>query len=117
MRPRARAAPAEGRILADAARHDFSDRTRDVVEVLGRHLGTVLASHDRRVGPASAALLTGREAEIIALVALGRTNRQIGQALSISPFTVRKHLENAYLRIGVHSRAEVVAWTYRGQPS
>jgi DNA-binding CsgD family transcriptional regulator len=101
----------------DASRHDFADRTRDAIEVLGRHLGTVLASHDRRIDPVTAALLTAREAEIMALVSLGRTNRQIGQALAISQFTVRKHLENAYVRIGVHSRAEAVARTYRGQPS
>jgi DNA-binding CsgD family transcriptional regulator len=95
----------------DDSAHDFSDRTRDVVEVLGRHLRTVLARHERS-GPASSPILTGREAEIVALVTRGMTNRQIGQALSISPHTVRKHLENAYLRIGVHTRAEAVAWTY-----
>jgi DNA-binding CsgD family transcriptional regulator len=95
----------------DASAHDFSDRTRDAIEVLGRHLRTMLARHERSE-PASSPGLTGREAEIVALVTRGMTNRQIGHTLSISPNTVRKHLENAYLRIGVHTRAEAVAWTY-----
>lgn len=101
----------------DGSAHDFSDRTRDAVEVLGRHLQPVLARHVPRVEPATTTLLTAREAEILVHVRGGRTNRQIGQDLSISPHTVRKHLENAYLRIGVHSRAEAVAWTYRGRTS
>lgn len=99
----------------DGSTHDFSDRTRDAVETLGRHLLPVLARHD---GPAgiSASVLTPREAEILAQLRRGRTNREIGRDLSISPHTVRKHLENAFTRIGVHSRAEAVAWTYRGKP-
>lgn len=105
-----------GRVMGlrfDDSAHDFSDRTRDAVEVLGRHLRTVLARSDRGMDAAPLEGLTAREAQILALVARGRTNRQIGVALSISPLTVRKHLENAYQRMGVHTRAEAVAWTYR----
>ncbi len=101
----------------DTAGHDFSDRTRDAVELLGRHLRTVLGRHDRGLRSAGDRFLTAREAEIVALVASGRTNGEIGLQLAISPHTVRKHLENAYLRIGVHSRAEAVAWTYRDRAS
>jgi DNA-binding CsgD family transcriptional regulator len=97
----------------DNAAHDFSDRTRDAVELLGRHLRTVLARDDPGLLPAWNPFLTPREAEIVALVRGGRTNREIGLELAISPHTVRKHLENAFARIGVHSRAEAVAWTYR----
>jgi DNA-binding CsgD family transcriptional regulator len=111
-----RGQPVRGLRFDDSA-HDFSDRTRDAIEVLGRHLWTVLARHDRRTAQRMTPLLTDREAEVVALVGRGRTNREIGDALSISPNTVRKHLENAYLNIGVHSRAEAVAWTYRRRPS
>ena len=97
----------------DDSAHDFSDRTRDAVEVLGRHLGTVLARHEPRSGPPATTVLTTRETEILALIARGLSNRRIAQALSISPHTVRKHLENAFTALGVHSRAEAVAWTYR----
>lgn len=99
----------------DSAR-DFSDRSRDAVEVLGRHLRTALGRWDLVPGSRASAALTSREAEILSLVARGRTNRQIGLALSISPHTVRKHLENAFSSIGVHSRAEAVLETY-GRPA
>jgi DNA-binding CsgD family transcriptional regulator len=97
----------------DASRHDFSDRDRDVLAVLGRHLATVIERFDARLPPASARrILTSRQAEILALVADGRTNGQIGQALSISSLTVKKHLENAFFRLGVRSRAAAIASLY-----
>jgi DNA-binding CsgD family transcriptional regulator len=98
---------ARGLRFDDSAR-DFSDRARDAVEVLGHHLRTVLGRFDLAPAPRTAAALTGREVEILSLVAEGRTNREIGLALAISPHTVRKHLENAYASIGAHSRGEAV---------
>lgn len=95
----------------DSAR-DFSDRSRDAVGVLGHHLRTVLGRHDLVPAARASVALTSREAEILSLVARGQTNRQIGEALSISPHTVRKHLENAFASIGAHSRAEAVLETY-----
>lgn len=100
----------------DDSTHDFSDRTKDAVEVLGRHLRTVLARRDRGIGRTSINALTPREAEILAFLARGLSNREIARVLSISPHTVRKHLENAFVALGVHSRAEAVARTYRGRP-
>jgi DNA-binding CsgD family transcriptional regulator len=46
---------------------------------------------------------------VIAHVAEGRTNGEIGHLLSISPGTVRKHLENTYEKLGVHTRLAAVA--------
>lgn len=48
--------------------------------------------------------LTTRERQILALVARGKTNREIAQSLSIAPTTVRKHLENIYAKLGVRTR-------------
>lgn len=96
----------------DDSTREFSDRTRDAVEVLGRHLSLVLGRDDVVLGSKASAALTSREAEILALVARGQTNREIGLALSISPHTVRKHLENAFSSMGVHSRSEAVLATY-----
>jgi DNA-binding CsgD family transcriptional regulator len=97
----------------DASRRDFSDRDRDVAEVLGRHLATVMGRFDAQL-PATPARqsVTSRQAEILALVADGRTNRQIAAALSISPLTVKKHLENAFHLMGVSSRAAAIAVLY-----
>jgi DNA-binding CsgD family transcriptional regulator len=58
------------------------------------------------LGPAS--VLTRREREILELVAQGRTNGQIAEQLWISGGTVRRHLENAYAKLGVHTRTAAV---------
>jgi DNA-binding CsgD family transcriptional regulator len=48
--------------------------------------------------------LTAREAEIVALAGTGLTNPEIATRLVIAERTVHKHLENAYEKLGVHSR-------------
>jgi DNA-binding CsgD family transcriptional regulator len=53
--------------------------------------------------------LSPRQREILELVAAGKTNAEIAGLLWISPGTVRKHLENAYERLGVHTRTGAVA--------
>jgi DNA-binding CsgD family transcriptional regulator len=55
--------------------------------------------------------LTRREHEIIGLVAEGLTNAQIAARLWISGGTVRRHLENAYAKLGVHTRTAAVRTT------
>jgi DNA-binding CsgD family transcriptional regulator len=52
--------------------------------------------------------LTDREAEVLGLVAEGRTNGEIATALSISPGTVKKHLDHIYDKLDVRSRTEAV---------
>ena len=53
-------------------------------------------------------MLSARELEVAELVAQGLTNVEIGQRLGISRRTVATHLEHAYSRLGIHSRAELV---------
>ena len=53
--------------------------------------------------------LTAREFEILAWVSHGMTNPEIARILRISPHTVRKHLENIYEKLGVHTRAGAVS--------
>jgi DNA-binding CsgD family transcriptional regulator len=57
--------------------------------------------------------LTPREREVLDLVAEGMTNAQIGAALWISGGTVRRHLENVYGKLGVHTRTAAVRAAYR----
>jgi DNA-binding CsgD family transcriptional regulator len=59
--------------------------------------------------------LTEREEEILRWVARGKTNREIASLLFVSPHTVRKHLEHAYAKLGVHSRAAAIAATFAHQ--
>jgi ATP/maltotriose-dependent transcriptional regulator MalT len=56
--------------------------------------------------------LTGRELEVLALVAAGMTNRGIGQRLDISQHTVGRHLENIFTKLGVTTRAAATAYAY-----
>jgi DNA-binding NarL/FixJ family response regulator len=49
--------------------------------------------------------LTGRQAEVLRLVAQGKTDRQIAGELVLSEKTVGRHLENIFARLGVSSRA------------
>jgi DNA-binding CsgD family transcriptional regulator len=55
-------------------------------------------------------LLTPRERQVAALVASGRTNRQIGRVLGISEKTVEVHLHHVMSKLDARSRAEVAAW-------
>ena len=60
-----------------------------------------------------AATPTARELEILALVAEGLTNAQIAHRLRVSDNTVKFHLQNLYLRLGVRNRTEATAWFLR----
>ena len=68
-------------------------------------VGGALLLEEERVAPP----LTDREREILELVAAGKTNAEIAEAIWIAPGTVRKHLENVYEKLGVHSRTAAVA--------
>ena len=57
--------------------------------------------------------LSRREVEVLRLLALGLSNRQIAQALYLSPRTVQRHVANAYLKIGAHNKAEATAYVLR----
>jgi DNA-binding CsgD family transcriptional regulator len=63
--------------------------------------------------PAGQLGLTPREVEVLALVAAGRSNRQIAQALFISPKTVGVHVSNILAKLGVAGRVEAAAVAHR----
>lgn len=48
--------------------------------------------------------LTEREVQVLRWVACGKTNRDIGDILGLSPRTVNKHLEHVYVKLGVETR-------------
>ena len=62
-----------------------------------------------RRGPDPSAVLTPREAEVLALLAQGRTNRQVGAALYISEKTASVHVSNILAKLGANGRTEAVA--------
>jgi DNA-binding CsgD family transcriptional regulator len=93
----------------DSSDRDFSDRDRDVFEVLGRQLAALMTATRQRPATTRGSMLTARETAILTLIAEGRGNRDIAALLEISPSTVRTHLEHAFLRLGVQTRAAAVA--------
>jgi DNA-binding response OmpR family regulator/DNA-binding CsgD family transcriptional regulator len=58
-------------------------------------------------------LLTSREAEVLLWISRGKSNRDIGQILDISPRTVNKHLEQVFVKLGVENRAAAAAVAVR----
>ena len=57
--------------------------------------------------------LTAREQEVLELVAAGRSNRQIAEALYITEKTASVHVSNILRKLGVASRGEAAAEAYR----
>lgn len=56
--------------------------------------------------------LTEREAEVLGLVAGGRSNREIASLLFISERTVHRHLSNIFVKLGVSSRTAAAAYAF-----
>jgi DNA-binding NarL/FixJ family response regulator len=69
--------------------------------------GTVLVSEAARAAAGEGSLLTPREREVLGLVAAGRRNKEIAQALSLSEKTVEFHLTNLFMKLHTHSRTEL----------
>jgi DNA-binding CsgD family transcriptional regulator len=69
-----------------------------------------LLTPPRRDGPSG---LTGREVEVLELVAAGKTNRQIAEILVISEKTVARHVSNIFTKLEVSSRAAAAGYAIR----
>jgi DNA-binding CsgD family transcriptional regulator len=104
---------------------DFDAADMEALDAVRGPLGPALAFRQawdeattrlqNAVGPVDdTAQLTPREAQVLALVARGWTNRHIGHILGITERTVRGHLENVHAKLGVSSRtAAVASWAAR----
>ena len=69
-----------------------------------------LLSPPRVAGESSS--LTSREVEVLRLIATGKTNRAIAQALRISEKTVARHVSNIFVKLDLSSRAAATAYAY-----
>jgi DNA-binding CsgD family transcriptional regulator len=95
----------------DAAAMEL-DAARTVLARLGA--GPDLDRLDRLAGAApSAGGLTGRELEVLRLVAAGETNHAIASRLHLADKTVHRHVSNIYAKLGVSSRAAATAYAYQ----
>ena len=107
-------AGAKGYLLKDASRDQLFQAVRAVHR--GESLiqpGVAAKVLDRFAQLSTQAgtneLLTGREVEVLRLMATGSPNKEIGSTLSISEGTVKTHVANIFQKLEVRDRAEAVA--------
>jgi DNA-binding NarL/FixJ family response regulator len=87
---------------------------REEVEALARRARVELGREPAEGGgPAAALGLTDREVQVLALLAVGRTNRAIGEELFISAKTASAHVSRIFAKLGVANRAEAAGVAYR----
>lgn len=87
----------------------FSNRDKGVMAVLQPHLAAMRERSIDADDRPEEVELTIREAQVVALVASGRSNAEIAHLLVLSPATVAKHLEHSYRKLRVTGRSEVAA--------
>jgi DNA-binding CsgD family transcriptional regulator len=85
---------------------DFSERDLLLLRVFRPHLAELYLRRSRDLSGQPD--LTPRQWEILRRVSSGASNAQVGRALGVSEATVRKHLENVFVRLQVASRTEAV---------
>jgi DNA-binding NarL/FixJ family response regulator len=110
---RAVEAGARGYLLKDAPTPVLTDAIRRAARgetVLAAPVAARLA--DRLRAPAGPEL-TGREVEVLGLVARGLSNAEIGRELFIGEATVKTHLIRAFAKLGVDDRTAAVAEAHR----
>jgi DNA-binding NarL/FixJ family response regulator len=87
------------------------DAARAAFEKLGAELDAKQAGAERR-GTLLPNGLTAREADVLALVAAGSTNRDIADALLLSPKTVERHLSNIFTKLDVTTRTAAARYAF-----
>ena len=97
--------------LYSTAQAELSDHLMQVLAHAGRALGAFFA---RRRGELSLSSLSPREAQVLTLAGQGLPVRTIAERLTISPATVKTHLEHIYRKLGVRDRTAAVANALRG---
>lgn len=108
---RAVALGANGYLLKGCSRDQLLDAIRIVAE--GNDTWTRGALATPRLTEDIEVPLTRREAEVLAMVAQGLTNKEIAKALFISPETVKEHVQRILKKIGVSDRTQAAVWAVR----
>jgi DNA-binding NarL/FixJ family response regulator len=101
----------------DPSAGEQADQARTVAQALGaqsllleaRQLAGGNGAQSDRPAPTTAEALTPRERDVLALVATGRSNREIAAQLFISPKTVSVHISRVLDKLDATSRTEAVA--------
>jgi DNA-binding NarL/FixJ family response regulator len=83
--------------------------TRRLIERFAHDLGPAPGGGERA---AAAADLSGREREVLRLLAGGRSNLEIADVLILTEATVKSHISNVLRKLGIRDRVQAVAWAY-----
>ncbi|MFF0747444.1 response regulator [Streptomyces sp. NPDC004111] len=75
--------------------------------------GALLAQDDPNNGQGRGSSLTDREREVLALIADGRSNREIARALVLSEKTVKTHVSNILMKLDLADRTQAALWAVR----
>jgi two-component system nitrate/nitrite response regulator NarL len=109
-------AGADGYLLKDLEPEDLLDALLQAERgqlVLSPQLTRILASTLREEKPDRknlAAQLTGRESQILGMIATGSTNKLIARELGIADATVKVHVKNLLKKLKLRSRVEAAVW-------
>jgi DNA-binding NarL/FixJ family response regulator len=111
-------AGAQGYLLKSASPLVVADGVRKVLDggVYADPMVASLLAAGLRTTPATDGVsdLSGREVEVLRLVADGRSNKEIGETLGLSALTVKSHLARIARKLGTGDRAGMVAVAMRG---
>jgi len=118
-------AGANGFILKDASLNDFLITIRTVYEgatvlppLLVDSLFSQIVDHAVREGKShlkKAVQMTKREREVIGLLSEGLSNKEIGQRMRLSTYTVKSHIHNIMEKLALHTRLEIANYSYNDQ--
>jgi ATP/maltotriose-dependent transcriptional regulator MalT len=95
----------------DGARLEF-DAAHEVFDRIGARPDSARAAALATEGAEVSGSLTGREVEVLRLIATGATNRAIAGRLAISEKTVARHISNIFTKLDLPSRAAATAYAY-----
>ncbi|MEA3263085.1 MAG: response regulator transcription factor [Pseudomonadota bacterium] len=115
------AAGAAGYVLKDASITELRGAVSQVMagqSVMPLNLiNAALRQSEREVRPADALnTLTPREREVLAQIAEGLTNKEIARRLSVSPATIKAHVERIIAKLGVSDRTQAAVLVARAGP-
>lgn len=115
-------AGANGFILKDASLNDFlitirtvSDGATVLPPTLVDSLFSQIVDHAVREGKTKlqeSVRMTKREKEVISLLSEGMSNKEIGQKIHISTYTVKSHIHNIMEKLALHTRLEIANYSY-----
>ena len=85
------------------------------ISVIEPQVASVLADRLRRKEPQGEAILTPREKEVLELIAEGRNNQEISEALTISVKTVKTHVSSILSKLNLSDRTQAAVYAHRRQ--